>query len=246
MEQDRLYKNVARDILAELREGRYPVGSRLPAERELAAQFNVSRPTIREAIIALEVQGYLEVRVGSGAHVSAVPNDANDGRFHVSAIELTEARLLIEGEAAALAATTISDEQLSALEELVKQIEDENNALGGAEKADRAFHVAIAEATRNQALVEAIDRLWNLRDSSPEAALLHRKARIANIKPVVDEHQQILHALQQRDPAAARSAMRAHLGQVLESLLFAMEEKAIVEARSAAKSKRDQYARLVA
>ena len=62
--QDRLYQDLARSLLVELSSGRYPVGARLPAERELAIKYNVSRPTVREAMIALEVQGVVEVRVG--------------------------------------------------------------------------------------------------------------------------------------------------------------------------------------
>ena len=70
---DRIYKHLARRILAEIIAGKYPVGARLPAERELAVQYEVSRPTVREAIIALEVQGLVEVRIGSGAYVLRLP-----------------------------------------------------------------------------------------------------------------------------------------------------------------------------
>ena len=112
--------------------------------------------------------------------------------------------------------------------------------------ADRAFHLAIAKATRNSAISEAIERLWDLRATSPEAALLHEKARTANIKPVVDEHSEILEALRARDPAAARAAMRNHLAQVIDSLLFATEERQIEEARRAVRAKRERYARATA
>ena len=70
---DRLYQDLARKLIAELASGKFPVGSRLPAERELAQQYAVSRPTVREAVIALEVQGLVEVRIGSGAYVIALP-----------------------------------------------------------------------------------------------------------------------------------------------------------------------------
>jgi GntR family transcriptional repressor for pyruvate dehydrogenase complex len=72
-QQERLYQDLARRLMDELVSGRYDVGDRLPAERELSAQFNVSRPTVREAVIALEVQGLVEVRVGSGAYVKRLP-----------------------------------------------------------------------------------------------------------------------------------------------------------------------------
>ena len=244
--QDRLYQDLARALLEELAAGRYPVGARMPAERELALTYSVSRPTVREAMIALEVQGLVEVRVGSGAYVRRLPGKGDIPGFNITAFELTEARLLFEGEAAALAAAQITGEQLTAVEALVAEIARENAQPGGAEAADRAFHLAIARATRNTAIFDAIEHLWDLRATSPEAALLHEKARTANIKPVVDEHTAVLEALRARDPAAARAAMRAHLAQVLDSLLFATEEKAVQEARRAAQAHRERYVRATA
>ncbi len=244
--QDRLYQDLARNLLEELASGLHPVGARLPAERELALKFGVSRPTVREAMIALEVQGLVEVKVGSGAYVRRLPGKEDLPGFNISAFELTEARLLFEGEAAALAATQISAEELAEIERLVEEIARENNDPRGTEKADRAFHLAIARATRNGAIHDAIERLWDLRSTSPEAALLHEKARTANIKPVVDEHTAILEALRAHDPAAARAAMRGHLTQVIDSLLFATEERQIAEARKSAQTKRDRFARATA
>lgn len=244
--QDRLYQELVRELMGELSSGNYPVGARLPAERELALKYNVSRPTVREAIIALEVKGLVEVRVGSGAYVRRIPGQEDASSFNVSAFELTEARLLFEGEAAALAATQITDEELAEIAALVASIAKENNDPKGAERADRAFHLAIARATRNAAIHDAIERLWDLRTTSPEAALLHEKARTANIKPVVDEHSAILQALRARDPAAARAAMRVHLSQVIDSLLFATEERQIEEARKSAQAKRERYGRATA
>lgn len=240
---DRLYQDLAKCLIAELNSGKYPVGSRLPAERELAAQYDVSRPTVREAIIALEVQGLVDVRVGSGAYVLRLPGKGDVPGFNITAFELTEARLLFEGEAAALAAAQITDDELAEIEALVREIARENQDPKGTDKADRAFHLAIARATRNHAVLETIENLWNLRYNSPEAALLHEKARTANVKPVVDEHTTVLAALRDRDPAAARAAMRTHLSAVLDSLLFATEEKAVADARRAVQAKRDRYSR---
>ena len=220
---DRLYQDLARQLIAELATGTYPVGARLPAEREMAQSYDVSRPTVREAIIALEVQGLVDVRVGSGAYVVRLPNAQDIPGFGISAIELTEARLLIEGEAAALAATEASVSDLAEIEALIPAIAAENRSPRGSEKADRAFHLAIARATRNNALLAAITNLWDLRSTSPEAALLHAKARTSNIKPVVAEHTAILDALIARNPDAARTAMRAHLSAVIDSLLFATD-----------------------
>lgn len=238
---DRLYQDLARKLIAELAAGKYPIGARLPAERELAQIHDVSRPTVREAIIALEVQGLVEVRIGSGAYVLRMPARSVAPGFNITAFELTEARLLFEAEAAALAATQITDEEIAEIEALVDRIASENRDPKGTEKADRAFHLAIAKATRNNAIFETIEKLWELRSGSPDAALLHEKARTANVKPVVEEHTAVLRALRERDPAAARAAMRAHLAAVLDSLLFATEERAVEEARRAVQAKHSRY-----
>lgn len=243
---DRLYQDVVRSLLDELAQGRYAVGNRLPAERDLALRYDVSRPTIREAIIALEVQGLVEVRIGSGAYVRRLPGDDDRPGFNVTAFELTEARLLFEGEAAALAATQVTEADLAEIELLVQRIAEENRDPNGTEQADREFHLAIARATRNVAVYHAIENLWDLRSSSPEAALLHEKARHANVKPVVEEHTAVLNALRARDSNAARASMRAHLSAVLEGLLFATEERALAEARRANQARRDRYARATA
>ncbi len=242
---DRLYQKLAKHLFDDMVAGKFMVGDRLPAERELASQYGVSRPAVREAMIALEVQGLIEVRIGSGAYVQRIPGSQDQPGFGVTAFELTEARLLIEGEAAALAATQITDEELSELDGLVRKIADENQLPGVSETADRAFHLAIAAATRNSAIVWMVEDLWRLRSESPACALLHEKARTANVRPVVEEHQAIVEALRLRDPHRARGAMRAHLAQVIDHLLFATEEKALADTRQAMRSTRERFGRAV-
>lgn len=237
----RLYQKLARHLVEALTAGKYAVGDRLPAERELSAEYKVSRPAVREAMIALEVQGLIEVRVGSGAYVLRLPGQGDNHGFNVTAFELMEARLLFEGEAAALAAVHISDEELDQLDALVQQIADENRQPGVTENADYAFHHLIAAVTRNNAVLNVIEEMWRLRSSSPECALLLEKARTANVRPVVEEHSAIVAALRMRDPAAARAAMREHLQAVIDHLLFAIEEQALAEARKSVASKRARY-----
>lgn len=241
--RDRLYQELARTLLVDFaKAGRKP-GDRLPPERELAQSYSVSRPTVREALIALEVQGLVEVRVGSGAYLRALPDaGAQPASFAVSAFEVTEARLLVEPEVAGLAAAQIEEEELAQLATLIDGIAQENARNEGTEVADRAFHLLIARASRNAVLVHMVEELWTLRAASPETALLYAKARAANIQPVVEEHTLILRGLQARDPAAAHAAMRAHLNAVLDSLLFATEERAIEEARQASLSRKARLA----
>lgn len=242
--RSRLYQEVAGQLIEDIAKGGYKPGDRLPTERELAATYDVSRPTIREAIIALEVQDYVEVRMGSGAYLLRLPGDNDRQDFGVSAFELTEARWIVEAECAAMAATNITDPELDELERLVEEIARENRQSGGRENADRQFHLAIAKASRNAALVQMVEQLWDLRANSRESALLHAKARIADVKPVVEEHAAILRALRTKAPDKARKAMQDHLKAVIDSLLFATEEKAIENARRVSELRRARFDRV--
>ena len=239
----RIYERLARQLAGELGSGAYKIGDRLPAERELALEYQVSRPAVREAMIALEVQGLIDVRIGSGAYVKRLPGGTDEeSLFHATAFEVTEARLLIEGEAAALAASQISDEEVTQHEDLIAQMGRTDLRVGESEAADRAFHLLIAQATRNAVISNTVERLWDLRVTSPECVLLHEKSRDAGNRPVPDEHEMIVSALRRHDPAAARAAMRQHLSQVMDYLLFATEERALAEARKSVDSKRQRYA----
>ncbi len=239
---DRLYQRIARKLFDQLNSGAFAVGDRLPAERELAVEYGASRPAVREALIALEVQGFIEVRLGSGAYVSRLPGRGEQPGFAITAFELTEARLMFEGEAAALAALHITGEQLDRLDSLVTAMTAENLRPEVTEEADRDFHLTIASATRNAGVLRTIEDLWHLRSTSPECALLHAKARDAMVRPVVEEHAAIIEALRAGDPNAARAAMRAHLAAVMDHLLFKTEELAVEEARRSLEGTRRRYA----
>lgn len=222
-EGQKLYQQVATTIADAIRAGRYLPGRRLPSERDLAEELQVSRPTIREAMIALEIRGLIEARAGSGIYVTdAPPVEARAPELDIGAFELTEARALFEGETAALAATAITDDQIAALERLVADMghDPEDRRV---ELADRQFHVAIAEATRNSAIVGVVETLWDLRYRSPLCRAMFERARRREVNPRPDEHQAILEALRARDSAAARKAMRDHLNRVISDLLAATE-----------------------
>lgn len=239
---ERLYQKVARQLVDAIRDGTYAVGDRLPAERELAAAQGVSRPAVREAILALEVLGLVKVRIGSGAYVVAVPGEeAEAARFSVSAFELMEARMLIEGEAAALAALHISAEEIEELDRLVELIAAADGQPEVSETHDKAFHLQIAKATRNKAMEQVVSEMWEMRSQSPECALLLEMARSANVEPVVEEHSAIVAALRSGQADRARSAMRAHLSAVIEHLLFGIEEKAVKSARAEVASTRRRF-----
>jgi GntR family transcriptional repressor for pyruvate dehydrogenase complex len=243
----KLYQQVANTIMSSIAAGKYKAGDRLPSERDLAAAFKVSRPTIREAMIALEIRGLAESRHGSGIYVTDQPAaQAGASDLDIGAFELTEARRLFEGEAAALAATTISDEELDEMESIIEEMVSENARRQKGEMADRRFHVAIARATRNSAIATVIETLWDMRYKSPLCVYMLERARRVGVQPMIGEHRRILAALRKHDPKAARKAMRDHLAQVIDGLLAATETDALEGARNKVVKKRHEYTRRLA
>jgi GntR family hexuronate regulon transcriptional repressor len=240
----KLYVQVADSITESIKSRKYAPGARLSSERDLAVEFKVSRTTIREAMIALEIRGLVEARPGSGIYVSEhPPKHAGADDLDIGAFELIEARRLFEGEAAALAAAIITDEQLQEIETILGEMVNENARKHYEEKADRSFHIAIARATRNAAIATVVEILWDMRYKSPLCADMLERARRAGLKPRVSEHRRIFAALRQRNPKAARNAMRDHLRRVIEAVLAATETDAVDRARKKAVSKRHEYTR---
>lgn len=220
----RLYAQVARAIAGEIASDHYPVGTRLPSERELSEIYQVSRPTIREALIALEVDGLCEIRMGSGVYVVArTPHGGKFSPIGVGPFELLEARRAIEGEACAIAALRAEDDDLKKLERLFQDMERSAGDVEKVEAVDHQFHVHIARMTRNSAISSAVESLWEARLRSPQEKSLSEKAHRAGVGPRLDEHLPILNALLARDPNLARNAMRAHLDKVLHALILATE-----------------------
>jgi len=240
-ETSRLYERVSRDLAARIADGEFGVGTRLPAERQLAATYEVSRPTVREAIIALELDGLIEVRKGSGVYVKASAPAAGGANADVGPFELLEARRLIEGEVCALAAVRATDELIAALDAMVDQMEGLQSDPIRAEAVDREFHTRIAEASLNSAMIPVVEMLWDARSRSAQYRLLSDKARGAGVVPREDEHRAIVRALETRDPEKARAAMRAHLARVLDALLEATEVHEMELARQRVASQRGRF-----
>ena len=239
----KLYRKIALAIAAAIADGRYGPGEKLPSERELADSFGVSRPTIRDAMIALEFQGLVEARQGSGVYVNASAPVAEDAaELEVSALEWTEARRLFEGEACALSAATTSEDQLALLDRLVNEMAGN---LGGdqIERLEQEFHLAIALATGNVAIAAGVEELWSLRQQSPLCAAALRRARISTGGNFVVEHRQMVAALRDRDPKAARRAIHAHLAQVIDDLLALAEADALQQTRQKMAEQRRALAR---
>ena len=222
MIKQKLYQQVAESIATAIAKGRYAPGSRLPAERDLAEEFKVSRPTIREAMIALEIRGLVGAKKGSGIYVTATLPDltSTTPELDVGAFELIEDRTLFEGEAAALAATAIDAQQLDELRKLLVEMEQAGET-SAALDADKQFHLAIAKATGNSVVVSVVEMLWTIREQSPLCVHMFAKARREGVTPRVNEHQLIVDALAAHDPQAARDTMRSHLRRVTDDLLEA-------------------------
>jgi GntR family transcriptional regulator, hexuronate regulon transcriptional repressor len=241
--EKRLYHSVADQILRLITSGEFPPGSRLPGERELAEKFEVSRVTVREAEIALQALGHLSIKTGSGVFVLSPTARAEESLPHVSPFELTEARLLFESEAAALAARHIDDKTLLRLEELVQRMASKNPSdEEDSQLADREFHLAIAAASGNSAVRYVVEMLWRMRTQIPEIRQAH--AAICAEEDARDrglEHAEILEALKGRNPAKSRSAMQNHFRRLLGSMIDVTEEQALRNLRHQATRSRERY-----
>lgn len=210
--EPRLYRVVADRIEALIRSEGIAAGTRLPAERELAARLGVSRASLREALIALELGGRIEVRGGSGVYLCAstpvATVEAGPGPFEVLA-----ARRLIEAEVCAIAARMATDSAIDAILRAVEEMERNHDIYASNETADREFHLAIARATGNSALVGTVAYLWEQRGRLWNRLKEHFQTEELR-KETLKDHRRIFSAIANHDPAAARSAMRAHLERV--------------------------------
>ena len=208
---DRLYIKVANQLSRLISDGHIGLGQKFPAERDLAERLGVSRPTIREAMIALEMSGVIEIRTGSGIYVTQRKPKLDLGDKGVGPFEILETRLFFESEACALAATRITDAQIAQLKQALREMEEENKQENASEQADWKFHCIIADACQNSAIYTIVNWLWELRNQSELHAAFLERIRNEGVRPMLEDHQTIINALEKRDPEAARAAMHEHL-----------------------------------
>ena len=210
----RLYRVVAEQIQKMIHEEKILPGTRLPSERDLSTRLNVSRASVREALIALELTGVIDVRGGSGIYV----NERNDASLEIKEpgsgpFEVLSARRLIEGEVAAMAAKMATDSAVDAIMQAVNDMERFYDDRQKNDDADRAFHMAIAAATGNSALMLVLENLWDERGRLWNKMEEHFHTDHLRRETLMD-HRRILEAIAARDPAGARKAMRSHLERV--------------------------------
>ena len=215
VEPRRLYRQIADQIARLIAAGEFPPGSRLPAERELASKLGVSRASVREAIISLEIGGLVDVRVGTGIFVALPQGSAgNTGRdAGPGPFELLSARKLVEGEIAALAASEATDADIAALHQAVERMSRNVDDFAIREESDRDFHLRLAEATGNGSLEMVVEGLWNQR-AELWGRMQHHFHTRELAQQTIRDHAAIVRAVAAHDPAAARSAMHRHLSRV--------------------------------
>lgn len=212
----RLYLQIADQLRTLIYEPGFAVNGRLPPERALAERLGVSRPSIREALVALQLEGRVEIRMGSGVYLcdmppnpeEAVPDNAEMGD---SLIDIMEARAILEGAIAASVAPLAKPKDVRALRTIYQTMERECMAGQIPIAADRAFHVRIAQMSDNEVLVRTVGALYDERQSPMSSRLLGLYEPADTWSVALDEHRQILEAIEARDPIQAQAAMQRHL-----------------------------------
>jgi DNA-binding FadR family transcriptional regulator len=243
VEPRRLYRQIAEQIAGLIENGEFAHGSRLPAERELATLLGVSRTSVREALISLEISGLVEVKVGAGVFVTAgsplmsMAGDKGPGPF-----ELLAARKLIEGEVAAVAAVTAKPEDLEPLRQAIARMTTHVDDFAIREESDREFHLGVAKATGNGSLELVVEGLWNQRAELWGRMQDHFHTE-ALARRTIHDHAAILSALMARDADGARAAMHRHLARVVREFQRGVNDKPVMaDKRVAAARKRGLHA----
>ncbi|KFC75399.1 Transcriptional regulatory protein [Bosea sp. LC85] len=216
VESPRLYRQIADQLRHLIDRQEFPVGARLPPERELAEKLGVSRPSVREALIALEVEGRVRIRMGSGVYVIDPPrpvpstilvsDDAPDGPF-----EVLKARELVESAICAEAGGQATGEDLARLDKILGGMEAPGLPSDELVALDRAFHVAIAGILGNSVLERFVGTLFDQRINPYFQQLASYFENETSWRAAVAEHRVIRDALAAGSGEAANTAMRRHL-----------------------------------
>lgn len=223
IETQRLYQQVADQVGALIRRGDFGPGDRLPPERDLAKELRVSRPVVREAMIALELAGLVEVRTGSGTYVKPAGREIVFAPLNLDAgpspFELLAARKIIEGETAFLAAEMATTQEIEGIAETLTLFKKSMTAQENADSADQLFHSRIAAAMHNSILKSIIEGLWANMAVPLFGALSQRTGLPENQRMTIKDHEAIYEAIRDRNPRAARKAMHLHLTHVEEIMM---------------------------
>jgi len=221
----RAYEEVASELEVLIRSGHFEIDERLPSERQLAAEFGVSRPTIRVALGHLEARGFVVTRANSGTFVAARTVETIDVSRDEDPAEVMEARLVLEVAAARLAARRAAT-QPEALEEVRLALEAHERITDPETlhpQTDAAFHRAIAALTGNAYLCELLEPIWQTIDQNLGKTLLRRRWSRETFERALSEHRAIYEALRAGDPDLALFATETHLRSLL-ALMFETQD----------------------
>ncbi|CAG0945894.1 HTH-type transcriptional regulator LutR [Anaerolineae bacterium] len=214
----RLYEKIVEQIEERIVSGKLKIGEQLPAERELAVQFGVSRTAVREAVKTLRQKGLVEIAPGRGTFIA---DQTSSGVRHSLGLmmkitaedgyqNLVEVREILEPEIAARAASHATAEHLASMRQAITTMDAALDDADAYIEADLDFHLALAHATQNDLVPTLLDPIVHL--------LRENRKRIFNRTGAPQRgqvyHKRILRAIEQRDPETARKQMRAHLAQV--------------------------------
>jgi GntR family transcriptional regulator, transcriptional repressor for pyruvate dehydrogenase complex len=238
IEPRRLYRQIADQVRSLIEHGEYAAGAKLPPERDLAVQFGVSRPSVREALIALEVEGRVEVRMGSGVYV--LPPDTQRARPIVGAespLETIRARQLIEAGLAAHAAVHMTKAQIAGLRNALALMHQEVRSGQLPTRGDRLFHERIAEAADNSVLTRIVVELFDERANPLFEQLGSHFETAGSWVAAVAEHEAVIDAIASRSPEAARAAMTTHLSNSHDRFTTSIAQPALPPAASPAARK---------
>ncbi len=226
-----LAQHVVDEITGRIRARNLRPGDKLPTEAALMREFGVSRTVVREALSRLQASGLVETRHGVGTFI--LPEEELEAVFQGSGqspvtirdvIAMMELRISLETEAVGMAALRAAPEHVEA----IRGTMDEFAKLAGqqdfAVEADKAFHMAIAKATKNKYFVKIFSYLGDViprsRLNTPKISSESRKDFLAR---TYREHEAIFNAIVNKDPETARAAMRLHLNSSLDRLVKALE-----------------------
>jgi len=210
----RRYLDIARKLGDDIDTGLYTAGQRLPPERELAQALDASRTTVREALLALEIMRFIEIRVGAGVFVLDEAHRNVPGRSQPdtsSPSDVLEARRILEGETAARAAQNATENDIAMLNRNVLKMAASIDDIARFDAADAQFHAEIARISRNDVIVGLVTHLWKMRESNMWSRWYDQTRNPKNRRRSVDDHQTIVKAIERHLPDAARTAMQTHL-----------------------------------
>jgi DNA-binding FadR family transcriptional regulator len=207
--KDRLFRRIADELASWITSGAFEPGQRLPSERELANHLGVSRPSVRQGLILLEVEGKVEVRNGAGTFVTHAEALEPHAPFDVDhhSLEVLRARRLVEGEVAAMAARARTRLDVAAIRHALVPLEDLAREAGFGDAWDRWFHLTVAAATRSDAMGAIVGDLCGPpRQAADERRTVRHWAGALRAAKVID-HRALADAIEQRDARGARVAM---------------------------------------